>query len=161
MWVISAGSLAENAGNRMTAEIRLADPGDVEALFHVRTSVQENHISRERLAELEITDTSVSEMISASPCAWVAVLNEEIVGFSMIDVAHASLFAAFILPAHEGKGLGTELVLIAESELFKRHSEIWLETDRYSRAAGFYRHLGWGNEREAKGNQIRLTKARP
>jgi len=79
----------------------------------------------------------------------------------MIDVADASLFAAFVLPAHEGKGLGTQLVLVAESELFNRHSEIWLETDRDSRAAGFYRRLGWGNEREAKGSQIRLTKTRP
>ncbi|MBO9133576.1 GNAT family N-acetyltransferase [Rhizobium sp. B230/85] len=145
----------------MTVEIRLAEPGDVATLFRVPTSVRENHISRERLAELGITDNSVSEMISASPCAWVAVVSDEIVGFSMIDVADASLFAAFVLPAHEGKGSGTQLVLVAESELFNHHSEIWLETDRDSRAAGFYRHLGWGNEREAKGSQIRLTKTRP
>ncbi|TWC76258.1 acetyltransferase (GNAT) family protein [Rhizobium sp. SJZ105] len=145
----------------MAVEIRLAETSDVSALFYVRTSVWENHISRERLAEFGITDSSVSEMISASPCAWVAVLSNEIVGFSMVDVADASLFAAFILPAHEGKGLGTQLVLVAEDELFQHHSEIWLETDKDSRAAGFYRHLGWGNEREAKGNQIRLTKTRP
>ena len=99
-------------------------------------------------------------MIYASPCAWVAVLNDEIVGFSMIDVADGSLFAVFVLPAHEGKGLGTQLVLVAEDELFQHHSEIWLETDKDSRAAGFYRHLGWGSERVAKGNQIRLTKTR-
>lgn len=127
----------------MTVMIRLAEPVDVSALFHVRTSVRENHVSRERLAELSITDDSVSEMIYASPCAWVAVLNDEIVGFSMIDVADGSLFAVFVLPAHEGKGLGTQLVLVAEDELFKHHSEIWLETDKDSRAAGFYRHLGW------------------
>jgi len=106
----------------MTVEIRLAEPSDVAILFHIRTSVRENHISRERLAELGITDTSVSEMISASPCVWVAVLRDEIVGFSMIDLGNAPLFAAFVLPAHEGKGLGTQLVLVAESELFKRHS---------------------------------------
>lgn len=145
----------------MTVEIRLAEPSDVAILFHIRTSVRENHISRERLAELGVTDTSVSEMISASPCAWVAVLRDEIVGFSMIDLVNASLFAAFVLPAHEGKRLGTQLVLVAESELFKRHSEIWLETERDSQAVCFYRRLGWGNEREAKGNQIRLTKTKP
>lgn len=145
----------------MPVEIRLAEPSDVDALFYVRTSVRENHLSRESLAQLGITETSIVEMICASPCAWVAVLDDEVVGFSMIDVPGASLFAAFILPAHEGKGLGTQLVAVAESELFKHHSEIWLETDRDSRAAGFYRHLGWGNERKAEKNQIRLAKARP
>ncbi|WP_425375408.1 GNAT family N-acetyltransferase [Rhizobium deserti] len=108
-----------------------------------------------------VTHASISEMISGSPCAWVAILDHEIVGFSMIDVAQASLFAAFVLPLHEGKGLGSQLVLLAEDELFQHHSEIWLETEKNSRAAGFYRHLGWSKEREAKGNQIRLTKTRP
>ena len=144
----------------MTLEIRLAEPYDVAALFDVRTSVRENHLSRERLAELGVTNTSVSQMISASTCAWVAISSDKIVGFSMIDVTEASLFAAFVLPAHEGKGLGTQLVNIAERELFKHHYEIWLETDKDSRAAGFYGHLGWGNQRASKSNQIRLTKTR-
>lgn len=144
----------------MTAEIRLARKSDVSALFHVRTSVRENHLSLEQLAQLGITESSISEMIAASPCAWVAVIDGGVVGFSMIDVDEASLFAAFVLPSYEGRGLGKKLVLAAEDMLFQHHGEIWLETDRESRAAGFYRHLGWGNERDAKGNQIRLTKRR-
>ncbi len=114
----------------------------------------------EQLTQMGITEVSISEMIAASHCAWVATVNGDVVGFSMIDAGDASLFAAFVLPAHEGKGLGKELVLAAEKELFKHHPEIWLETEKDSRAAGFYRHLGWNNEREAKNNQIRLTKTR-
>ncbi|WFR97085.1 GNAT family N-acetyltransferase [Rhizobium tumorigenes] len=79
----------------------------------------------------------------------------------MIAITDASLFAAFVLPSHQGKGLGTRLVLEAESELFRHHSEIWLETDKDSRAADFYKRLGWSNERQAKGSEIRLTKTRP
>ncbi|UHS62843.1 GNAT family N-acetyltransferase [Agrobacterium vaccinii] len=145
----------------MAAEIRLAQQSDVSALFDVRTSVRENHISFERLAKMGVTETSISEMIAASHCAWVATIGGKVVGFSMIDISDASLFAAFILPSHEDKGLGKKLVLAAEEELFKHHAEIWLETDRDSRAAGFYRHLGWGGEREAEGGQIRFTKIRP
>lgn len=107
-----------------------------------------------------ITEGSIAEMIAASPCAWVAVLDAEVVGFSMIDVEDACLFAAFLLPAHEGKGIGSQLVTVAENELFKHHSDIWLETDRDSRAASFYRHLGWRYECPAKGNQVRLRKTR-
>ncbi len=145
----------------MTIEIRLAQQSDVPALFHVRTSVRENHISVERLAQMGITEASIGQMIARSPCAWVALVGGEVVALSMIDIADASLFAAFVLPAYEGKGIGRKLVLAAEEELFQHHPEIWLETEKDSRAAGFYLHLGWGNQLEAKGRQIRLTKMRP
>jgi len=145
----------------MLGKIRPAEPADVPALFHIRTSVRENHLSREQLAGLGITETSIAEMISSGPCAWVAVSGDEVVGFSMIDITEGSLFAAFVLPSHEGMGFGAELVRVAENGLFRRHSEIWLETAENSRAAGFYKHLGWGNEVKVEDDQIRLTKARP
>ncbi|MDQ1187095.1 GNAT family N-acetyltransferase [Agrobacterium larrymoorei] len=144
----------------MTTKIRPAEPADVPALFHIRTSVRENHLSREQLAGLGITETSIAEMISSAPCAWVAVSGDEVVGFSMIDITEGSLFAAFVLPSHEGMGFGAELVRVAENGLFRHHSEIWLETAENSRAAGFYKHLGWGNEVKVEDDQIRLTKAR-
>ncbi len=145
----------------MTTKIRTANPADVPAMFYIRTSVRENHLSREQLATLGITEAAIAEMISSAPCAWVAVVDDQIIAFSMIDMAEGSLFAAFVLPLHEGMGLGAQLVHAAEEELFRHHSEIWLETAEGSRAAGFYRHLGWGDERKAEGDQIRLTKTRP
>jgi ribosomal protein S18 acetylase RimI-like enzyme len=143
------------------ARIRPAKPSDVPALFAVRTAVRENYLSREQLAQLGVTEGSISRMIAASPCAWVVTNNDDVVGFSMVDIPDACLFAAFVLPVHEGQGFGRKLVLAAENVLFQHHVEIWLETDKNSRAAGFYRHLGWGNGHQAKGNQIRLTKTRP
>jgi GNAT superfamily N-acetyltransferase len=105
---------------------------------------------------LGVTEASIVEMISASSCGWVAVVNNEIVGFSLVDVPNAALFAAFMLPAYEGNGVGTRLVAVAERELFKHHSVIWLETDKRSRAAGFYQRLGWGNERATEGSEFGL-----
>ena len=87
--------------------------------------------------------------------------DDEVVGFSMINGEAGSLFAAFVLPAHEGKGLGTALVRMAEDALFQRHQVIWLETGKTTRAAGFYRHLGWGSETEITAHDIRLEKLRP
>ncbi len=144
----------------MPAEIRLAQMTDIPAIFHVRTSVQENHLSREQLTAMGITEDAIADMIAASPSAWVAVRDGEVVGFSMIDAEEASLFAAFVLPAHEGQGLGKPLVLAAEAELFRHHTAIWLETEPDSRAAGFYRHLGWRDDGVADDNQIRLIKTR-
>jgi len=145
----------------MPVHIRLALQSDLPDIFLVRTSVRENHLSVEQLSQMGITQQAVSDMLSASPCAWVAEVDDRVVGFSMIDIEEASLFAAFVLPSHEGRGLGRELVLAAEERLFELHSEIWLETGRHTRAAGFYRSLGWGNEQDIGSMDIRLTKRSP
>jgi len=145
----------------MTSYIRSATPADVDAIFEVRTSVTENLLTRAQLTEMGITKASVTQMIVDSPCAWVAVEDDEVVGFSMIDGDGGSLFAAFVLPAHEGKGLGRALVQVAEQALFQRHKVVWLETGKTTRAAGFYRHLGWGRQTDVTARDIRLEKSRP
>lgn len=130
-------------------------------ITHVRTSVKENHLSVEQMAEMGITEASTAEMILASPCCWVAAIDKKIVGFSMVDNDAGSLFAAFVLPEYEGHGIGTQLVKIAEDQLFGQHSVAWLETTQSSRAAGFYRKLGWSNEKLVGPDYVRLEKRRP
>lgn len=140
--------------------VRSAEPSDVEGIFQVRTSVNENILTVAQLTEMGITKASITEMILSSRCAWVAVDAEKIVGFSMIDLDEGSLFAAFVLPSYEGKGLGKKLVQAAEDALFQQHHVAWLETGKTTRAAGFYRHLGWSNETDIDGGDIRLEKSR-
>lgn len=142
----------------MTMAIRAATPDDIDGLFHVRTSVRENTLTREELEEMGITKAAVTAMIQNASCAWVAAEDQKIVGFSMIIPEDACLFAAFVLPEYEGKGIGKQLVSIAEDELFQQHEVIWLETGKTTRAAGFYRHTGWGNETAAGEGDIRLEK---
>ena len=144
----------------MRIEIRAAETGDVGGIFHVRTSVNENVLSRAELAERGITQTSIATMIESDPCAWVAAEGDTIVGFSMIDVKEGSLFAAFVLPSHEGLGVGRRLVEAAEEQLFSYHKVVWMETGKATRAAGFYRRLGWGHDREVGDGDIRLEKWR-
>jgi len=50
--------------------------------------------------------------------------------------------------------------VLAEQELFKHHEIAWLETDKNSRAAKFYMQLGWGNETNINGTDIKLEKRR-
>ena len=90
----------------------------------------------------------------------VAAEDQLIVGFSMIIPEDACLFAAFVLPEYENRGIGKRLVQVAEDELFRQHDIIWLETGKTTRAAGFYRHSGWGNETPADEGDIRLEKRR-
>jgi len=133
---------------------------DVEGIFTVRTSVAENHLSREEMREMGITETTVSNMIKEGRCVWVATDDDEVVGFSMILREKGSLYGLFVLPAYEGRGIGRRLTKIAEQELFKHHEVAWLETDKNSRAAKFYMQLGWGSKTTLEGDFIRLEKHR-
>jgi ribosomal protein S18 acetylase RimI-like enzyme len=144
----------------MSINVRTARLSDIEGMFDVRTSVIENHLSREVMRHMGITEGVVGDMIEKSLCTWVANENNKIIGFSMILPDEGCLFAAFVLPEYEGKGIGRRLVTLAEQELFQHHEIAWLETDKNSRAAKFYMQLGWGNETELNGTDIKLEKSR-
>lgn len=145
----------------MGIEIRAAVPADIDGIFTVRTSVNENHLTREALREMGITEEAVREMIAAELCTWVALEGANIIGFSMTLNDEGSLFAAFVLPACEGQGIGKALVEVAEQHLFLTHECIWLETAKNSRAAGFYRRLGWQQEADLSEGDARFIKQRP
>lgn len=144
-------------------EIRVASSADVPALFDVRTSVRENHMSLEALAGVGITPESVAAMLEGDARAWVAADGDEIVAFSMAKASEGTVFAMFIRPGFEGRGLGRALLLEAETWLFAQgHEEIWLLTDadRRVRANGFYRHLGWNDAGIQEDGQVKFTKRR-
>ena len=143
----------------MEKTIRLATPADINAIFDIRTSVQENHLSRDQLTEMGITPETIQQAILEAPCAWIAEVDGVPAGFSMADVEDGCVFAAFVLPEYEGHGLGRSLMDRAEAFLFQRHQTIWLETAEASRASGFYRNLGWQPvERLAQGD-VRFEKS--
>lgn len=144
----------------MNIRTRLALPSDIKGIFDVRTSVKENHLSREEMERMGITESVVTNMIEKRRCAWVAEEDAKVTGFSMILPEEACLFAAFVLPKYEGRGLGRILVGLAEQEIFKHHEVAWLETDKNSRAAGFYRRLGWIEKGNVSESDIRLEKLR-
>ncbi|WP_394521993.1 GNAT family N-acetyltransferase [Pantoea sp. SGAir0184] len=144
----------------MNINIRTAQAADIDGMFHVRISVIENHLSREEMRRIGITENVVADLIEKSRCAWVATDDEKIIGFSMILPDEGYLFAAFVLPEYEGRGIGRRLVELAENELFRHHEIAWLETDKQSRAAKFYIQLGWGNKIDINDTDIRLEKHR-
>lgn len=146
--------------NTMNIRTRLALSSDIEGIFDVRTSVKENHLSREEMEQMGITESAVTDMIEKSRCAWVAEDDGKVIGFSMILPDEACLFAAFVLPKYEGRGLGRRLVRLAEQELFKHHEVAWLETDKNSRAAEFYRRQGWIEKENLSESDIILEKRR-
>ena len=64
--------------------IRNGRPDDIGAISHVRTSVTENHLSTEQLAEIGITPHSILEGIAAGQLGcWVAEEEGVVVAFAM------------------------------------------------------------------------------
>jgi len=141
-------------------QIRLAYVADVAAMFNVRASVGENSMTVEELSAAGVTRESIAKAVSESPCARVATIGEEVVGFAMVDLKDACLFALFVLPEHEGHGIGTALTRACELALFERHTSAWLETAKDSRAARLYRSLGWSDEVDIGGGDVRMDKRR-
>ncbi len=129
-------------------------------MFSVRTRVRENALSVEELAQIGVTPELVTIAIESAPCAWVAEVQDRVVGFSMVDLETACLFAVFVLPEFEGEGIGKRLIQASEAALFDRHPVAWLESAKSSRAACVYRHLGWENEQEVGDGDVRLEKRR-
>ena len=144
--------------------IRTVRQDDIETLFDIRTSVVENHQSREEIAELGITPESVAKMLTTDCCAWIAEIEDRSIGFSIANATEKTILGMFILPDFEGQGVGRTLMQAAESWLWstvpclakagravdrlprsKGIKEIWLVTgnDPNLRAYGFYQHLGW------------------
>jgi len=143
--------------------ITLATPDDIETLFDIRTSVEQNHQSREDLAALGVTADSLAEMLLTRSRAWLAHADGLAAGFSMADSARATVFGLFVRPGFEGRGIGRRLMAEAESWLFQQGwDQIWLAagSDESLRAWGFYLHLGWVPAGVLDNGQVRFVKRR-
>lgn len=146
-----------------TVQIRHATDADVSDIFSVRCAVKENHMSLEELAELDITQDSVTEMIEGGDyIVPVAVVDGLIVGFAMAQVSEGYLFALFVLPDYEEKGIGRAIMEVVESGLAEQGvREAWLATGSEPgiRAPGFYRHLGWVGCGAMDDGQLKFRKS--
>jgi GNAT superfamily N-acetyltransferase len=131
----------------MTAEVflRAARIEDLPAIAIIRTSVRENHLSVEQLAERGITEESIAaRMRSGNLGAWVTTIDAEITAFAMADKTTGNIFALFTHPDHEGKGCGSVLLTRCEGWLRQQGvKSMILDTAQKSKAVAFYAKRGW------------------
>ena len=141
---------------------REASGADMPGMARVRTSVTENHLTIEQLAQRGITNASVAASLLVDCKGWVAERAQEIVACSMADRGDGSIFALFVLPGYEGRGLGNRLLDLALQWLWDEGAElVWLTTSPDTRAARFYRRRGWVPAGMAPSGDMRLELRRP
>lgn len=121
-------------------QYRQALISDIPLMQVVRNSVKENALSNPELIKRE----DYVEFISTRGKGWVCELDKAIIGFSIADLKDNNVWALFILPGYEGKGIGRQLHDLMLDWYFKQDKEsIWLSTAPGTRAEQFYRKAGW------------------
>lgn len=113
---------------------------DIPQIQVVRNSVKENMLSDPAL----VPDHDVADFITRRGKGWVCEIDNEIVGFAIVDLQELNIWALFLHPDHEAKGIGKQLHRLMLDWYFTQTKEtVWLGTAPNSRAATFYRMQGW------------------
>jgi GNAT superfamily N-acetyltransferase len=120
--------------------LREAKSTDIEQIQIVRNSVTENMLSNPNL----VTDADCYEFLFERGKGWVCEINNQIVGFSIVDLKENNIWALFLHPNHEKKGIGKLLHDVMLDWYFLQTQEkVWLGTAPNTRAEGFYKKQGW------------------
>lgn len=119
---------------------REAEIKDISQIQFVRNAVKENMLPDPAL----VSDGDVEEYITKRGKGWVCEVDEKIVGFAIVDLIDNNVWALFVHPDFETRGIGKKLHQIMMDWYFLQTKEkIWLGTDPDSRAYKFYKMQGW------------------
>lgn len=120
--------------------IRKAVPEDIPEIQYVRNSVKENILSDPNL----VTDKDCNDFIMKRGKGWICEIDLKIVGFSIVDLQENNVWALFLHPDFENKGIGRKLHDIMLNWYFNETNKtLWLGTSPNTRAEIFYRKSGW------------------
>jgi len=120
--------------------LREATINDIPQIQIVRNSVKENTLSNPNL----VTDQDCEEFLTVRGKGWVCEINRQIIGFAIVDLTENNIWALFIDPNFEKKGIGRELhQLMLDWYFLQTQQNVWLGTEFHTRAEKFYRKAGW------------------
>lgn len=120
--------------------LRQATVHDIKQIQQIRNAVKENTLSDPSL----VTDDDVMEYINNRGKGWVYEVGGIITGFSIISLIDQNVWALFVHPDFERRGIGRLL----HDEMLKWYFAntdklVWLSTSPGTRAEQFYRKAGW------------------
>ncbi len=136
---------------------RRAISADIDAIFVVRFAVKENVLSN----PARVTHQMCEDYLDTLGRGWVCEIDGRIVGFSYAAKADHSIWALFVLPDFEGRGIGKALLTLATDWLFEIGSQcVVLSTEANTRADRFYLAQGWTRGEMKDGVEVRYELKR-
>lgn len=119
---------------------RETQSSDYQQLHKVRIAVKENALSNPNL----ITEADYLEFINVRGKGWLCEIENRVVGFAIVDMKENNIWALFVHPEFEGKGIGKQLHDQMLDWYFSQTKEkVWLGTSPKTRAELFYKKQGW------------------
>jgi GNAT superfamily N-acetyltransferase len=119
---------------------REATKTDITQIQIVRNAVKENTLSNPAL----VTDKDCEDYLTKRGKGWVCENDGIITGFAIADLVDDSIWALFVHPDFEVKGVGKKLHNLMLDWYFNQQKEnVWLSTTPNTRAEKFYRLQGW------------------
>ncbi len=135
--------------------IRRAELKDLTVLHQIRIAVRENTLSNPTL----ITPSDYEEFLFHRGKGWVCEIDNNIVGFAICDLKEENIWALFVPPDFEGKGIARALQKVMLDWYFTQKEKVWLGTAPGTRAEKFYRASGWReNGMHGKEVKFEMTK---
>ena len=131
-----------------------ARAADIPRLMQIRAAVREN-----RLRSVTIGADDYLPYIADARC-WVWEAEGAFQGFAALDADTASVWALFVDPAAEGRGIGGALLdqLITDARN-RGLTALTLETEAGTRAEAFYLAAGWTIPGRDDHGSVRMTLA--
>jgi GNAT superfamily N-acetyltransferase len=121
-------------------KLREAVIADIPELHRVRMAVKENALSNPDL----ITPADYASFLTEKGKGWLVEDEGQVLGFAIVDLEGRNVWALFVDPPAEGRGIGRQLHHTMMNWYFQQTDQaIWLSTAPGSRAERFYRKAGW------------------
>ena len=119
---------------------REAKIDDIKGMQIVRNAVKENRLSDPNF----VKDADYIEFLMTIGKGWVCEIDNIIVGFAIVDLKTNNVWALFLNPNFERKGIGQQLHNLMIDWYFSQTKvTIWLGTSPKTRASNFYKKAGW------------------
>jgi GNAT superfamily N-acetyltransferase len=126
---------------------------DIPQIQRVRHSVKENTLSDPAL----VTDKDCEVFLTIRGKGWVCEIGHQIVGFSIVDKWENNIWALFVHPAFESKGIGKKLHnLMVDWYFTQTKHAVWLGTAPNTRAEQFYAKMGWAKKGAVNKGEVKF-----
>jgi GNAT superfamily N-acetyltransferase len=121
-------------------QFRDATLADIGAMSAIRLAVRENALTDPK----RVTVRMYEDYLDRLGHGWVGTVNGKVVGFSYAAKQDNTIWALFVAPECEGRGVGAALLKLAANWLFQSGAgTVSLCTAANTRADRFYSAQGW------------------